>query len=590
MTPYSIPDRSFVDSSGTAWCARDCDPERLADLVTRLGLHPLLARLLVTRNLYEKDAIEGFLKPSLAVLDPPERLPDIDRAVARMTVAIERRERICIYGDYDVDGLTGTALLVRMFEQLGVAVETYVPDRRREGFGLNADAVHTLAERGVDLLITVDGGSNDRSEVDLARELGIDVIVTDHHPIHVELPDVPIVHPARDGFAGGSPLSGVGVAYKVAWSLGKALAGGERVSDEYRDFMMAALVYVALGTIADVVPLRGDNRVLVHYGLRALGLTEHAGLGALAREGRVDRARVEADHVGYRLAPLLNAAGRVGDASEALSLLLCDDPEEAPRLASRLGEANRQRREIEDAMLAESHEQIAELEGEGAEARHGVPIVVAREGWHAGVAGIVASRLVEHYRRPVFVLAIDDGLARGSARTVAEVPLTRFYDAARPEVQSIGGHAMAGGVVLLPEAIGRFRAVVSSEASRHGRVDPSPRRYDAELTLEDVDFGLLELLESLAPFGAENPVPRFHLADLRLERSPKLVGANEDHLLFTVTQGRRRARAIGFRRAKDARLLQENRQRFGLIAEVYRNEFRGQVSPELRVIAFDFER
>lgn len=581
---------SFVDAKGVRWSEREIDPTDLNSLVKDFELDELLARLLVQRGLTERSEIDAFLKPSLASLEPPESLPDIDRAVERLVQAIHGKERVCVYGDYDVDGLTGTALLVRMFGQFGLDVDSYIPDRRREGFGLNAAAIGRLADSGVQLLITVDGGSNDAEEIQLALERGLDVVVTDHHPIHGDVPPVPVVHPGRTGADGPtlSPLSGVGVAYKLVWSLGKALGGGDRVTDEYREFMMAALVYVALGTVADVVPLTGDNRVLVHYGLRALEHTRHAGLLALAREGRVDPTKVDAEQVGFRLAPLLNAAGRVGDAKEALDLLLCDDERAAPDLAARLGESNRKRREVESVMLATAHEQIEKIEGGSAGVRTGVPIVVASEGWQVGVAGIVAARLVDHYRRPAFVLAIDGDVARGSARTVPEVPLTRFFDAARPEVISIGGHAMAGGVAVAPEAVDRFREVIGQEAVRHGEVEAAPRTFDAVLSLDRVNFELLEALEALAPYGAGNPIPRFYLPQLRLEKSPRLVGANEDHMQLMVTHDRVRVKAIAFRSAAMARPLQEHRQDFGLIAEVYRNDFRGQVSPELRVVAFDF--
>ncbi len=592
-TPSSeshAPSTALRDDAGLDYAARwrptEIDRDEIRRFATEIDRSEIIATLLWARGVQDSTAAQHFLQPSLAGLADPDVIPDMDRAVDRIRAAIDGGERVCIYGDYDVDGLTSTSMLTELFRYLKVPVDTYVPDRLEEGYGLNPDAIRRIYARGAQLIITVDGGSNDLEELRLAVELGMDVIVTDHHPIHVELADVPIVHPGRpDERTVSADLAGVGVAYKLVWAVGRALSGDRRVDDAYRDFMLSSLMYVALGTVADVVPLTGENRILVHYGLLSFRSTAHPGILALLEEGRVRADSVAAENIAFRLAPLINAAGRLGAADRALDLLLSTDSEESSELASWLGNANRERKAIETAMLEESLEQIEQIEPDTGVDRTGVPLVVSKEGWHSGVAGIVAARLVDRYRRPVFVIAIRDGLGRGSARSLEGFPLTDFYDAGRPYTQSIGGHAQAGGMAIQPDQISLFVDAIRGAATRDGTASPASR-FDIDLHLTDIDPALIRELSTLEPHGHANPTPRFRFDAMRIDGDLKLVGKTEEHLTFLVRQGKRRMRAIFFRGGSRARELSSLRNRVSIIAEVYLNDFRGTARPELRVLDF----
>ncbi|MEM7264036.1 MAG: DHHA1 domain-containing protein, partial [Planctomycetota bacterium] len=381
-------------------------------------------------------------------------------------------------------------------------------------------------------------------------------------------------------------LAGVGVAYKLVWALGRSFSGTRQVDEAYRDFMLASLMYVAMGTVADVVPLVDENRVLVHYGLRAFQATHHVGVRALLAQGRVEADSVAAENIAFRIAPLVNAAGRLGAAERALELFLSRDDNEAQELAEWLGRANQERKEIETGMLEASLEQIQELGMDSADPDHpGRPIVVAGEGWHSGVAGIVAARLVERFRRPVFVIAINDGLGRGSGRSLDGFPLTALYDAARPLVVSIGGHALAGGMAIEPDRIDEFRSTLDSVRPYESAL-AARAVYDAVLKLEEIEPELMRELNFLEPHGHANPMPRFRVDGLRIDGDIRLVGKTEDHVSFLARQDRRRIRAIFFRGAERVRELTSLRNRFSVIAELYLNDFRGTARPELRIVDF----
>ncbi|MFQ5655314.1 MAG: DHH family phosphoesterase, partial [Planctomycetota bacterium] len=418
-------------------------------------------------------------------------------------------------------------------------------------------------------------------------QLGMKVVVTDHHAVTSLPPEVPVIHPGREDDPSPFPgLAGVGVAYKLAWALGKELAGAERVSPGHREFLLRALALVALGTVADVVPLLGENRVLVSYGLRAFQGLRHVGLEALIAECGLDAGSIASEQVAFRLAPHINAAGRLGRAEDALELLLTDDAHRARSLARALAAANRRRKEIEREMLSACVERLdAQDLGEPS-----LPIVIEGRGWHAGVAGIVAARLVDRYQRPVFVIAVEDGLGRGSARSPASRPLTPLYDGARRHAISIGGHERAGGLTVEEGCIDELRSALEEAARASagvsaGEEGPPVRRYDLDLAGDSIDLSLLSSIERLAPFGEGNPLPRFRVGGLSVDGSPRLVGRGEDHLAFRVRTGRRRLRAIHFNGARHARRLTREGP-LTLIAELTLNRYRGSASVELRVLDY----
>lgn len=566
---------------GRTWMLSAVADDVVAKLATELPCHPVVARMLYLRGIRELADAREFLKPSLGGLSDPDTIPDIGLAVEQIEAAIAAQDPICIYGDYDVDGMTGTAILSEVLQHLGADVTTYIPHRLREGYGLNEGAIRKIAERGARLLITVDGGSNDLAELALAQSLGMNVIVTDHHLIHGDLPDCPVVHPGRVEATDAFPfLAGVGVAYKLAWALGRSRSGTRKVADDYRELMLAALSLVALGTVADVVPLVGENRTLVHYGLRAFPRLTRPGIQSLLDVCGLTADAVTAEGVGFRLAPHLNAAGRLGRAEDSLELLLTRDAQRGGELAKQLASANRQRKEIETKMLEEC-EELATAE----ELDQSSALVFAREGFHSGVAGIVAARLVDRYRRPVFVIALNDGeIGRGSIRSPDEIPLEPFYERAREHVVSIGGHACAGGVAVRPDAVAALQRALA--ATPLPAVESPTMPIDAQLAPRDVTVELARQLATLEPHGKGNPAPCIALTGLRLSGSPRLVGKGEEHLSFAIKSdtGGAPLKAIFFRGAPHATRLATTREPFAVVAEIMINTFTGTPRAEIRVI------
>ncbi len=563
------------------WQETPHDSAAANSLATALGTPPAVAALLWQRGVREIDDARAFLRPSLLDLHPPAVIPDLERAVETILAAGERGAPICIYGDYDVDGVSGTAILVEALGHLGIEARSYIPHRIDEGYGLNCDAIRHLRASGVELLITVDGGANDREEHALARELGLEIIVTDHHPIEGALPDLTLVHPGRPDASGVSArLCGAGVAYKLAWGLGQAAAGGEKVEPRYRSFLEEALALAALGTVADVVPLLGENRAIVAHGLRAIARSERPGLCALLEVCRIEPSQIEASDIGFRLAPHLNAAGRMGEVELALEILLTRDSGRGRQLATTLAGLNRQRKGVERAMFDDC---VEEIEAGSHPPGHG-PLLFAREGWHAGVAGIVASRLVEKLERPVFVVALDTVIGRGSARSLAERPLTALYDRLRGEVRSIGGHAFAGGVTLEPGQIAGFRSAIEGCAEIVGDEPLPPREYDLAVDGSSATLGLARGIAALAPFGAGNPEPILRIDGLTLEGSPRLVGKFEEHLQVRLRHPGGILDGIWFRGAARAGEFSRARGPISVIGVITEDRYRGVVRVRLRIV------
>ncbi|MFL6012031.1 MAG: single-stranded-DNA-specific exonuclease RecJ, partial [Gaiellaceae bacterium] len=516
-------------SEGT-WTISPC-PHRQADsLAQQLGLSEITSSVLVRRGYGDPDAARAFLVGEQPLTDP-FLLGDMREAVERIRTAVASGKRICVHGDYDVDGICATVVAVLVLRELGADVEWHLPSRFDEGYGVSGVTLERLAEEGCGLVLTVDCGITAVDEVRRARELGLDVVVTDHHRPGDELPDCPIVR--------STELCGTGVAFK----LGQALLGADS------ELLRRHLDLVALATIADVVPLLEENRSLVTAGLRALARTQKPGLQALMKVAHVDPATVDTGQVGFRLAPRINAAGRLGHPGAALELLLTDDADEARRLADRLEELNRDRQAVEDRILRAA---IAQVEEWPEALRRRKAYVVWGEDWHEGVIGIVASRLVERYHRPVVLLAGGDGLWKGSGRSIPSFDLHAALGGCAQFLERFGGHRAAAGLSILPESIEPFAAAFAVQAEGLLDVDdlvPTtvvdavlPR--GAKLTLE-----LCEELRRLAPFGLGNPevtllAPGCELGDLAT------VGDGK-HLRFRVHRdGRDAGGAIAFGQGK----------------------------------------
>jgi single-stranded-DNA-specific exonuclease len=518
------------------------DEERAVVLAAALRLHPLAARVLAARGHADPAAAEAFLSARLADLPDPFAMKGMEAAVARIARALEAGERIACYGDYDVDGVTSTALLCGFLRAAGADVITYTPHRLVEGYGLNREAVARLAAQGVRLLVTLDCGITSVEEVRAAAELGVDTVVVDHHTVPVELPAAAaILNPHQPGCGYPSKeLAAVGVTFALAMALRRRLReagrfGARRPEPNLKD----ALDLVALGTVADVVPLVGANRILVRWGLEVLTRSRRPGVRALLSVAGVAAGTpVTAGQVGFRIAPRINAAGRLDDAGRGVRLLLSEDPAEARSLAEELDRENQARQEIERRILDQALADAAARVGEGVRG-----LVLARDGWHAGVVGIVASRVVERFHRPAVLIAMDDAGGKGSGRSIEGFHLYDALSACSGHLARFGGHRHAAGVTVERAALAPFRAAFEAYAAAHVADDDLvPRcRIDGWLEDGDVTERAAEELARLGPFGAGHPEPVFALRGAAARA--RTVGAGGTHLKLSLGRG---LDAIGF--------------------------------------------
>ncbi|HEX4743912.1 MAG TPA: single-stranded-DNA-specific exonuclease RecJ [Candidatus Limnocylindria bacterium] len=504
------------------------------------GIPDLVCRILRARGLTDAE-MTAFLEARPTDAGPP--MLDLERAVGRIRRALAARERIVVYGDYDVDGIAGTAILVRAFRQLGVAVGAYIPDRYEEGYGLNAQALTKLAEDGAKVVISVDCGVTAVREASLAKQLGVDLIITDHHHPPAQLPEpFALINPRRPGDPSpDKELAGAGVALVLA----RALLGD--VSYALREDELVQLC--ALATVADVVPLRAQNRALTRRGLEALNRAPILGVRALADRAGLRIGRITSSNIGYQLGPRLNAAGRIADATEALRLLLTEEADEAKALAERLEERNAERQRLTQEVIKGARERA----GERPDAWM---TVVADPSWTAGIVGLAASRLVEDHGRPAAVIAVDGAEGKGSCRSISSVHIAEALAECTDLLSKHGGHAMAAGfsvsVANIPELTERLDAIVRR---RLGGIRPVPViRVDAEIQPELLTTRLAIDLARLEPCGAGNPRPRLLLRDVKVF-GIRQVGADADHLRCKVTVGRFTFDAMAFRRGDRAETM-----------------------------------
>jgi single-stranded-DNA-specific exonuclease len=523
------------------WVEATVDAPAAERLSSALGLHPLAARVLAARGLSDPAEARGFLAARLQDLPDPSTMAGMDAAVARLVRAVEERERIALYGDYDVDGVTSTALLAEFLRACGADVVTYVPHRLVEGYGLNVAAVERLAREGARLLVTLDCGIASATEIRAAAAIGLPAVIVDHHTVPVELPAaLAILNPHQPGCAYPTKdLAAVGVAFNLAMALRRALRargwfGAARAEPDLRE----ALDLVALGTVADVVPLVGANRVLVRRGLEVLAASRRPGLRALKRvAGIAEGAGVSAGQVGFRLAPRINAAGRLDDAGRGVRLLLEDDPARADALARELDRENQARQEIERTILEEALHDAAARVGAGARG-----LVLAREGWHAGVVGIVAARIAERFHRPAVLVALGETEGKGSGRSVEGFHLHEALSACAAHLARFGGHRHAAGVTVERGRVEAFRRAFEAHAAARLRdEDLVPRcRIEGWIEAREIDERAALDLARLGPYGAGHPEPVFAL---RGEAGrARAVGAGGAHLKL----GLGRLDAIGF--------------------------------------------
>jgi single-stranded-DNA-specific exonuclease len=534
-----------VERIRKTWRLHPHDAAAVERLARSLDASPIVAQLLLNRGIDDPDVARRFVECPLTGLRPPAELPGASEAADRLWQAARDRRRITVYGDYDADGVTGTAILVQALRHVGADVDFYVPNRLEEGYGLNADALRKLAEAGTKVVVTVDCGITSCDEAETARELGIELIVTDHHEPKESLPAASaIVHPRLPGTATFGGLSGSGVALKVAWLLCQRASGSEKVEPRLREFLLDAVGFAALGLIADVVPLLDENRIFVRHGLRRLQAAPTVGICMLLEAVKVNSgAALRAEDIAFKVAPRLNAAGRLGCARLVVDLLTTPSAERARELTRFLEDQNLQRQSLERKILAEARAQI-----ETNEIHRGSALVLASENWHAGVVGIVASRLTDLFGRPSLVIAINGDLGVGSGRSVPGLDLSAALSQCGEVLASHGGHAAAAGFKVQRDRIDELRARFNEVVGWHRpNSTPAPELLlDAEVPLSALTPGLVAQLDRLEPYGAHNPRPKFLATDLQIVGEPRKVGGGERHLSFRVRQGTTNIRAIAF--------------------------------------------
>ena len=568
-----------------SWNLLAHDSQAVADLARSLRISPVVAQLLVNRRITDHAAARLFLDSPMTALHAPQLLPGIDAAADFVARAVADGRKICIYGDYDVDGTTGTAILLKLFRLLGAKAEFYVPNRIDEGYGLNCDAIRELAGTGVELIITVDCGIASLEEAEEAQRLNLALIITDHHVMKERLPvaDV-LVHPQLPGSTyPHDGLSGAGVAFKLAWAIAQRASGSEKVAPKFRDFLLDTLGLAAMGIVADVVPLLDENRVFVRHGLERITKHPSPGLKALIEAaGLKPNVALKAEDIGFKLGPRLNAAGRLECARLVVELLTTDNPIRARELAEYLENLNTQRQGLERRITQQAKD-IIEAQGY----HHDAGLVVSAPEWHAGVVGIVASRLVDHYGKPTLVIAEkeDGSPSTGSGRSVAGFPLHLALQACGSELITHGGHAAAAGFKVLPVNIDALRAKFSSYVSEHfnGQLPKPILRLEAEVPLSALTFSLLKDLDRLEPYGAENPRPRFLATGLKVEGTPRRIGKEERHLSFRIRQGDTLMRAVAFGMGDRLEELMSENGNCCLVFTPKLNEWNGQRTVEMEV-------
>ena len=559
------------------WDHQTVDEGQAAALAASMDLDPVVARLLVLRGITTADEARRFLNPRLDHLHDPFRLTDLPRAVDRLQRAIEEKERIAIHGDYDVDGVTSTVILRRLLDLLGANVIHFIPERLRDGYGLEPASIERLAVQQVAVVVSVDCGIRSQAAAARARELGIDLIVTDHHePDAVLPPALAVINPKRpDCDYPEKNLAGVGVALKLVQAL--------CLRTDRSHWLPAFVKLAAVGTVADVVPLRGENRVIAKLGLEGLSGKRHAvGLQALLDSTGLLGETLTSFHVAFRLAPRINAAGRMSTPDLATRLLLLtgeDRAAEAKSLAEQLETVNLRRQEEEAEILAAARRRVDSDPDVGA---HAI-LVVWGAGWHRGVIGIVASKLVDLFHRPAIVLAVEGDLAYGSGRSIPGFDLLGALEHCGELFTRFGGHRHAAGITMESDRLAELRRRITAFADdRLGPEQLMPRlRIDCPLPLAAITPEMVAGLRAMEPFGAGNPRPVFHSGPLQLADSPRVLKSR--HLAMRVRQEGRVFRAIAWRMADHVDFVSRHRDALDLAFNLTENNYRGERTIELSV-------
>ncbi|MCC7474482.1 MAG: single-stranded-DNA-specific exonuclease RecJ [Pirellulales bacterium] len=582
------------------WRIASYDPARVATLGQAAGVPAVVAQLLLCRGMEDLDRVRHFLDAKLSGLRDPDELPGAPQAADLLYAAIRAGRQVTVYGDYDADGMTASAILLRCLKLLGAKAESYIPNRIDEGYGLNHDALRSIAARGGDVVVTVDCGIASVDEAETARELGLTLIITDHHQPQMQCAvegssDSPvarlpraaaIVHPGLPG--GGYPfagLCGAAVAMKLAWALCQRASESKRVGEAMRTFLMRAVGLASIGTVADVVPLVDENRILVRHGLNCLRHYPTPGLLALEKiTGLAEKPSLDCDAIGFTIGPRLNAAGRLGQAPLAVELLTTEDPVRANQLAEFIHGLNEQRQTLERSVYRAAHKAAEEL----GDPRSLPALVLAGRGWHPGVIGIVAGRLAEQYHRPTIVVALDELGAKpgaGSGRSIPGFNLHAALAACGEHLLGHGGHEAAAGLSIQEAAIEAFRIDFCAYAERaidHADL-VADLFIDAETPLSALTHQTVMQIESLAPFGAGNERPLLCTTGVRLAEPPKRIGGAGRHLALRLEQNGVALRGVAFGGGDWEDDLNATKGPLAIAFKPVINHFRGRQTVEVQL-------
>jgi single-stranded-DNA-specific exonuclease len=577
-----------------AWIFYPENQAEISALSSGLGVSEIVARILINRGIRDIEEGNAFLRPQLSDLYDPNLMAGVEEAAERIRKAVSHREKILIYGDFDADGVTSTSLMLHFFKCINASVTHYIPDRIHEGYSFTPRGLKAILEQKAKLVISVDNGINSCEEVAYLRQNGVDVIITDHHEPPEVLPEAnAIIDPkCKHCPYPFKQLSGVGVAFKTVWGVAQHLSRSKKVSPEFRQFLLDSLAWVALGTITDLVPLVGENRIFANYGLPAIQNSTNPGMRALcdmigasqqmASENTGPVQRLTSEDVSFRIGPRINAAGRMGRVEVAVNLFSTDSYQEALRLASLLDDMNRERQSIEKAIFSEV---VARVHGTEDDL-----IIAGDRDWHAGVIGIVASKLVEEYGKPAILLAFGDKKGRGSCRSIPGFDIYQALHHCEDLLDTYGGHASAGGLQIQRANVDVFKERISEylKDSLPDEEFKAKLNIDCEIHLAALSHRLLSQIDKLRPFGEANPVPIFASSGLKLARPANKVGRDSSHLSFILRQGPATYKAIAFGRGDDCDRLNQA-PTFALAYTPRMNFFNGRSNLELDVkdILFD---
>jgi single-stranded-DNA-specific exonuclease len=571
-----------------AWRFLPHDSVRVDSLMRSMQVPPLIAQLLVNRGLYDQASAAQFLETKLHSLRDPMELPGVQQAIEVIGRGISAKRSIVVFGDYDADGMTGTAILYRCLQLLGADVTYHIPNRLEEGYGLQEDSLRRLQTLGRELVITVDCGIASVAEAALCQELGMQLVITDHHQFAPSLPVADaIVHPRLPGstYPFGE-LCGAGVAFKLAWALCQQASGEQRVSDRLRAFLLQSLGLAAIGTVADVVPLLDENRIIVCNGLKSLVHHPTVGVTELLKViGIADKRELSSEDIGFSIAPRLNAAGRLGQAPLGVDLLTTDDPSRAQQLAEYIHQLNSSRESLERSVYLAANKQAKER----FDPEQDPALVLAGPQWHPGVLGVVAGRMAERYGRPVIILSQDASGTKplvGSARSAGGVDLHAVLGQCQQHLVAHGGHAAAAGMKLHFDRLDAFREDFCQTVSHSLEGNPiaAPLLIDAEATFGQLTLESISKLDRLSPFGQGNPRPLLCASSVRLAEPSKRIGSGERHLSARFVQSGVTMRSVAFGQADWCEPLNQHTGPIDLAYRPIINDFKGRRTVELQLV------